>query len=154
MTNVFTVLVANLQQLGFFGFILPFILFFAIVYALLLKSKWIENNRIIGVIALVFSFFVVGYGGVSFGNFLTQLFGAGAVVLAGILVIILFLAMAGVDVSKKLGGNNAVIALLVGIGIIIFVSLAGILGANVGSEVVATIFMIVVFGVAIWFIAK
>ena len=154
MANLFTVLVANLQMLGFFGFVLPFVLFFAIVYALLIRSKWIENNRIIGVISLVFAFFIVGYGGAPFGTFLTQLFGAGAALLAGILVLVLMLAMTGAKFDDVLGKSTGVSAIVVIIGIIVFASLLGILGVRVNDQTVATLVMIIVFGAVVWYIAK
>lgn len=152
MVNPFTILVSNLQQLGFFGFLLPFILFLAVFYALLVKSKLTDNNKIIGVISLVLAFFIVGYGGPAFGNFLVSLFGNASVIIAGILVIILFIAMAGLDVSK-LGGNGSVIAAIVGIGIVLFFVSVGSLGIRISNDFIAIVFVIVIMGIAIFFIA-
>ncbi len=152
MANPFTILVTNLQQLGFFGFLLPFILFLAIFYALLVKSKLTDNNKIIGIISLMLAFFIVGYGGPTFGNFLTNLFGNASIIIAGILVIILFIAMAGLDVSK-IGGNNSVVVAIVGIGIVLFMTTVGSLGVKIGSDLIAIVFVIVVMGIAIFFIA-
>ncbi|HLD49146.1 MAG TPA: hypothetical protein VJB11_02180 [archaeon] len=153
MANPFTVMVSNLQQLGFFGFLLPWLFMFAVVFALLLKSKALgEDKKISGVISLVIAFFVVGFGGPALGNFFIDLFGAAAVVLAGILVIILFVALTGGDISK-LGSNKATLAVVIGIGIIIFATLIGTaFGVRVNWEVGAIIFMIIVMAIAVYFI--
>ena len=59
--NPFELLVSNLNQMGFFGFLLPWLLMFAVTYGLLVKSKVLgEDQKLIGVISLVAAFFVVG----------------------------------------------------------------------------------------------
>src|SRR3989338_7869016 len=110
MADPFTILVTNLNQLGFFGFLLPFIFIFAVAYGLLMKAKYFEDQKIIGVISLVLAFFVVGFGGPGLANFFVNLFGLATIVLAGILVIVLFVAMSGADVSKVLAGKGVVAA--------------------------------------------
>ena len=151
MADPFSVLVANLNSLGFFGFLLPFVFIFAVVYALLMKGKFIDDQKIIGVLSLVFAFFVVGYGGPMLANFFVNLFGLATLILAGILIIVLFIAMAGGDASKVLSGKPAV-AVLVGIGIIIFAVAAGGLGVAVSDSVIGIIFVIIVLAIAIMFV--
>jgi len=153
MVSPFEGLVSSLSSLGFFGYVLPFILFFTLTYAILLKSKWIENQRIMGVVSLVVAFFVLGFGGQALGNFLTQLFGAGAVIIAGLLVILLFFGMAGKDVSK-LADSKGILIILGGIGIVIFISLIGLLGVRIGSETISTLFVLVILGIAIWVVTN
>ena len=63
MADPFSILVANLNALGFFGFLLPWIFMFAVTYGLLAKAKFFEDTKIVGVISLVLAFFVVGFGG-------------------------------------------------------------------------------------------
>ena len=154
MADPFTILVDNLNRMGFFGFLLPWLLMFALTYGLLLKSKVLgEDPKIIGVISLVAAFFVIGYGGVAIGEFFQGIFQAAAIVLAGILVIVLFIAMAGGDISK-LTENKAVMAAIAGIGIIVFIIVIGSsLGAGVSSDVMAALFMVVVMAIAVLFIA-
>ena len=151
MADPFTILVTNLNSLGFFGFLLPFIFMFAVVYGLLTKTKFFDDVKIMGVIALVVSFFVVGYGGPLIANFFVNLFGLAAVILAGILVIVLFIAMTGGDISK-VASNKAVAAMAAGIGIIVFVVSIGALGVSVSDSVIGIIFVIVVLGIAIMFV--
>jgi len=151
MADPFTTLVANLNALGFFGFLLPFIFIFVVVYALLLKTKFVDDQKIIGVLSLVFAFFVVGYGGPVLANFFVNLFGLATLILAGILIIVLFIAMAGGDASKILTGKAA-IAALVGIGVIIFMVAAGGLGVAISDSVIGIIFVIILLAAAIMFV--
>lgn len=154
MADPFSVLVSNLNALGFFGFLLPFVFVLAISYGLLIKSKMFEDQKIIGVISLVLAFFVIGFGGPGLANFFVGAFGLAAIVLAGILIIVMFVALAGGDVSKLMGDNKAVMAALAGVGIIIFFVAAGSVGVRASDSVVGIIFVIVVLAVAILFIAK
>jgi len=151
MPDPFTILVTNLNTLGFFGFLLPFVFIFAVSYGLLTKTKFFDDVKIIGVISLVLAFFVTGYGGPALASFFVNLFGLATVVLAGILVIVLFIAMTGGDISK-VASNKAVAAVAAGIGIIVFVVAAGALGVAVSDSVVGIIFVIVVLAVAILFV--
>src|SRR3989344_7203876 len=85
MANPFEVMVMNLRDLGFFGFLFPWILMFALTFGLLLKSKAVgEDKKILGVISMVVAFFVIGFGGPILGNFLTSVFGIATIVLAGL----------------------------------------------------------------------
>ena len=151
--NPFEILVNNLNQMGFFGFLLPWLLMFAVTYGLLLKSKALgEDQKIIGVISLIVAFFVVGYGGPLFGLFFQHLFGIAAMIIGGILVTVLFVSMAGGDISK-LAENKAVIALLAGIGLIVFMIALGTYGATIENDVIAAIFVVIIMAIAVVFIA-
>ena len=153
--NPFEILVANLNALGFFGFLLPWLFIFAVVFALLLKTKVLtDDTKIIGVLSLVISFFVIGYGGPAMAMFFVNLFGMATLIIAGILVVILFVAMTGADIGK-LANNNAVIAVVVGIGIVLFVTVAGALGSvQVSDSVIGIIFIIIVMAIAIFFVTR
>lgn len=153
-TDPFSVLVCNLQQMGFFGFLLPWIFMFVVVFGLLVKSKILgEDKRLVAVLALVVAFFVVGYGGPALANFFVNLWGIAAVVLAGILVAVLFVAMAGGDITK-IFEHKAAMAIVIAIGIVVFVVAAGALGAfSVGSDIFAIILIIIIMAVAAYLIA-
>jgi hypothetical protein len=152
--NPFELLVANLNSLGFFGFLLPWLFVFVVVFAILLKTKVLgENTKIMGVLSLVIAFFVIGYGGPAMASFFVNLFGLAALVLAGILVVILFVAMAGGDISK-LASNKAVLAIIAGIGIVVFFIAIGAIGVQVSESVLGIIFIIIVMAVAIVFVTK
>lgn len=153
-SDPFTVLVTNLNALGFFGFLLPFIFIFVVAYGLLVKSKMFEDQKIVGVLSLVLAFFVIGFGGPGLANFFVNIFGLATLVLAAILIIIMFIAMAGGDVSKVMANNRAVMAVLVGVGIIIFFVAAGAVGVNISDSVIGIIFVIIILAVAIMFVTK
>ncbi len=152
MANPFEILVMNLNQLGIFGFLLPWVLMFAITFGALMKSKVFgEDKRIMGVISLTVAFFVVGFGGPAFGQFFVGLFGAASMVLAAILVIVLFVTMSGGDMSKLME-SKALVALIGGISLIIVFTLAG--GTVfLSNDVIAMLFIVVIMGIAVYFIA-
>ncbi|MFH1421063.1 MAG: hypothetical protein ABIG30_03845 [Candidatus Aenigmatarchaeota archaeon] len=156
MADPFSVLVANLHQLGFYGFILPFILMFAIVFGLLLKYKTLgEDKRLIGVMSLVVAFFVTGYLAAPLGVILSNLFGAAIVVLAAILIVVLFANMAGYE-TKALTDKKVMLAVLIIVAIVLFIASGALAIFNVGAiannAAVAAIFIIAVMAVAIWLI--
>lgn len=154
MANPFTILVGNLNQLGFFGFLLPWLFVFVVVYAVLLKTKVLgDNQRIMGVLSLVIAFFVIGFGGPAFGDFFVTLFGFAAMVIAGILVIVLFLGVAGWDFSK-VADPKVVGAVVAAIAIVIFFTAIGSIGVRVDESVFQIIFIIIVIAVAVAFITK
>ncbi|MEK6837172.1 MAG: hypothetical protein AABX69_00845, partial [Nanoarchaeota archaeon] len=140
------------DQLGIFGFLLPWVFMFAITFGALMKSKVFgDDKRIMGVIALTVAFFVVGFGGPAFGGFFVGLFGVASMILAAILVIVLFITMSGGDVSKLME-SKALVALIGGISLIIVFTIAG--GTAVlSNDVVAMIFIVVIMGIAVYFIA-
>ena len=155
MANPFEILVTNLEAMGFFGFLLPFLFILAISFGLLLKSKVVgEDKKIIGAISLVLAFFIVGFGGPALGLFFTTLFGFGTVARAGLLVMILYLAMTGGVVSKMLSGKEVMYA-LIGIGLIIFFVAAGsAFGIKVTDTSWSIVIVIVIMGAAIMFLMK
>jgi hypothetical protein len=154
MANPFEVLVANLNALGFFGFLLPWMFVFVVVFAILLKTKVLgEDTKIMGVLSLVIAFFVIGYGGPFLADFFVNLFGMAALILAGILVIVLFVGMTGGDISK-IFSNKIALAVIAVIGIIIFVTAIGGIGVGVSDSVIGIIFIIIVMAIAILFVTK
>lgn len=154
MATPFEVMIQQLTELGFFGFLLPFMLVFVVAYGILSKTKVIGEDKKVQVAAsAILAFFVLGFGSVTFGAFFVNLFALGTVVLAAILVILLFVGLVGGDISKLFGGNNMVIWLLVGIGVIIFFLVLNTIGIAISSQVVATIFFVVVLIIAVSFIA-
>ncbi len=154
MASPFDSLVLMLKDIGFFGYFLPWLLTFAVIYGLLVKSKVLgEDQKIIGVVSLAISFFVIGFGSIVLGEFFASLFGMGIVVLSVILVMVLFVAMAGGDVSK-LAENKQVIALLVGVGIVVIIALMSSFGLVVSEEWLTLLAVLVMLGIAFAFITS
>jgi hypothetical protein len=154
MANPFEVLVSNLNALGFFGFLLPWVFIFVVAYGLLAKTKVLgEDHRINAVLSIVLAFFVTGFGGPWLANFFTTVFGVAAAVLAGILVLVLFMGMAGMSIEKMLH-NKPIQVALIGIAILVFVVAAGGLSIAIRPDVVAIVLVLIVLAAAVAFITK
>lgn len=153
MMNPFEVLVYNLNAMGFFGFILPWVFIFAIAFGLLVKSKILgDDMRIAAVVSIVLGFFVVGFGGIALANFFVNIFGIAAAVLAGLLVLVLFMSMAGIPIDQ-LAKSKAVLAVLIGIAALVFAVAAGAITSFVNTTTIAIVLVLIVMAVAIVFIA-
>ncbi len=155
MSGPFEILVGNLNQLGFFGFLLPFILTFTIFFALCMKSKILgEDKKIAGVLSLVVAFFVIGFGGPAIALFFSTLFSYGIIVIVGILVIAMIVAVAGGDASKFLGGNNVVLGLLALVGVLIFVFSLKAFNIYIDDDTLSVVLLIVILGAFMYFITN
>jgi hypothetical protein len=152
--NPFEILVYNLNTMGFFGFILPWVFIFCIAFGLLAKTKVLgDDARIAAVVSIILGFFVVGYGGPGLANFFVNIFGIAAAVLAGILVLVLFMGMAGIPIDQ-LAKNKAVLALLIGIAVLVFAVAAGAFTTIVNPTTIAIVLILIVMAAAVAFIAK
>src|SRR3989338_4660396 len=95
---------ASILGAEFYTFLLPWLFTFAIVYGLLSKMNLFESKsgKVNIALAFVVAFFVTGAAGPQMAAFFINLFGGAAVYLAGILVLLLFMAMIGKhDVFSK-----------------------------------------------------
>lgn len=157
-TGIETILGTNF--LSFYGFLLPWIFTFAIVYGLLMKANLFNSasSRVNVALAFVIAFFVTGVGGPQLASFFVTLFGGTSVFLAGILVFLLFLALVGVHGDEKKGwykGVTAFIVLLV-IAVALFLSSSGFggLGVFVDTATAALAFWVIVIIAAAWLITR
>ncbi|MEM5776886.1 MAG: hypothetical protein QXJ06_00365 [Candidatus Aenigmatarchaeota archaeon] len=129
MTNPFKTLVERLSETGIYDFLLPMLIFWAIMYGLLRKSKIFgEAEPIYAVITFSFSLFIWGYAatlpemtlGSSLAKFTAQFF----------VVALLFLfAFLGASIAypdfidalnNAFKGSNTIIWVFITIGVIIF----------------------------------
>lgn len=166
MADPFTSLIATLNAMGFYGFILPWIFVFAVIYGLLIASKVFGEGgtarSVSAAIAFVAAFFVTVLGGPTLATFFVNLFGGASLIIAGILVIVLFFAMTGLSkeqLFEKKGGTKAVAIIVVVIGIVLFLVSSGALaGAGIGvalsEQAAAAIFIIIVLILAVWLITR
>lgn len=161
MADPFTILIQNLNELGFYDFVLPFLFVFAIVYGLLAKLGLFggANNRVSALIGLVAAFFAVGYYGPPMAAFFTSLFGGATIVLAGILIVVLFAAMTGVPLSGLMGvhekkGLAIALLVLVVLGVIVFMTATGtiVTGVELNEQAIAAIFIVIVIVIAMLFV--
>jgi hypothetical protein len=94
------------QAASFYGFLLPWLFTFAIVYGLLMKANLFgegkaHNKQVNVALAFVIAFFVTGLGGPQLASFFVNFFGGTSIFLAGILVFILFATLLGIKDDKK-----------------------------------------------------
>lgn len=124
----------------FYGFLLPWIFTFAIVYGLLMKAGPFSSNKSIsGALAFVMAFFVTAVGGPQLAAFFISFFGGSSMFLAGILVVILFLAMAGKDFTAI--PNLAVVGVLILIAAFLFLSSSErIVGIPINQDTATLVF--------------
>ncbi len=120
-------LLGQLQSIGFYDVVLPWVLFFAVAYAILYKYGPFDDNmkkQISGIVAFALAFFAVAYTpyGTTMATFLTSLFGQGSTILALLLLATILAGMLGIDLSKKAGGDYGkyVIAAIILIGLAIY----------------------------------
>ena len=141
----------NLEKLGFYDYIFPMVLFFALTFGILHSKKIIsEEVSVNGVISFVLSLLIVFVGK---GAFFTQIFGLLGVVLAGILVGILVLGAAGVDVVDLMTSNKMFMGIILGtVVLVVFVSAGGLSFFSVSSDTMATIVMLVMMVGAVAFL--
>ena len=146
----------SLLGLDFYGFLLPWIFTFAIVFGLLNKVDLFGGNKkqINMALSFVIAFFVTAVGGPQLAAFFTSLFGGAATYLAGILVIILFLAMVGYPKKDK-GWPIGAVAILVIIGVLLFLSSSSYFGvAYFSSYSASVIFWLIVIILAVYLITR
>jgi len=112
-------LIGNLKDVGFYDILLPWALFFAIVYGLLTSvgpfstkkgddGKEPMDKSIPAMISMAVAFFAIAYTpfGMNFGMYLAEMFGKSGTVLAGLLMISLFLGMAGIKLPEGFGSDD------------------------------------------------
>ncbi|MCK5474175.1 MAG: hypothetical protein KAI53_02110 [Candidatus Aenigmarchaeota archaeon] len=141
----------NLERLGFYDYIFPWLLFLALIFGILQSKKVIsEEVSVNGVISIVLSFLIVFIGK---GIFYTKIFGLLGVVLAGVLVGIIVLGAAGYDFVDAFFGNKALAGVVLGIMmILVFISAGGLEFFRISSDIVATILMLVLMIGAVAFL--
>ena len=84
-------LLDSLGQMGFFSYILPFLLIFALIYGILLKMKFFEKNAINAIIALSVSLLAIQFDAVPI--FFSSIFPRLGVGIGIILVILILVGM-------------------------------------------------------------
>ena len=113
--------ISTLKDIGVFQFYLPFLISFAVLYALLLKAKIFgEQKGLVTIIALAASGFIMVYTpvGIAFSQFLANFVGNAMVVILTLVVVIIFANMLkekeglGLDVTSVMKGGWLWVGLL------------------------------------------
>ncbi|MEM7815232.1 MAG: hypothetical protein QXF55_02745 [Candidatus Aenigmatarchaeota archaeon] len=148
-----------LRNLGFYDFLLPWLFTFAVVYGLLANLKLFGDNtkKIATALALVLAFFVTGYSGPALAAFFISIFGGASMLIAGILVIVIFLAMVGFETKDIKKTGTLVILVVVGV-MLWLLSVGAARGIGflplLSPDIIALILVMVVIVVAVWAIVR
>lgn len=139
---------------GFYGIFLPFVFTFAIVFGLLEKVKVIPNTRINAVLALVLGLFVTAVGGPQLAAFFISISSGAAIFLAGFLILILMVTLFGYGGSDGNFRHMAVLAVVIIIGIVLFLSsTGGFINLGISPDMANLIFVGIVLIAVVWFVA-
>jgi hypothetical protein len=172
MADIFSTMIGNLQSLGFFQFLFPFLLILAIAYGVLRKSLGEYLGKpASGLISIIIAFFVMNYSGnvgAQIATFFSTLFGTGLIVASGILVLVILLGLLGLNIrdvthpEKKLPIST--IAFAIAVIFIVFLMFVGAFGGttglpglgaiNLGSDFWTIIFFVLILVVVLWFLTR
>lgn len=158
MADPFTILIQNLNQLGFYSFLLPWLFVFAVVYGLLAKANLFggQNTRVSALLGIIIAFFVASYYGPTIAVYFTNLFGGATYILAVILVAVLFIAMSGFKIEQGAIGKKhwPIILFLIILAAIVFMVATGtvVSGIELNESAIAAVFVVVILLIAVWFV--
>jgi amino acid transporter len=164
MADPFGTMVQNMQNMGFFQYLFPFLLSFAILYGVL---KWVFDKkiepRVVALISVVLSFFVMLYS--AYNTWLYQFLADASGVWLGMGTILLFIvvlaALAGVNIHDILGGEKRNWVKYLIILVIIYVVIVSFLGSGYlpflpywvsGSDIWTVVLVVVILGIIFWFV--
>ncbi len=162
----FNSMMDTMRGSGFDTFVLPWILFLVIIYAIVQAAPFLKGEELKGqrrqiavIIAAILSFFIINFrmsDGRLVGEALTTLFGSMSLYLAGILVLILFLGMGGWSIKGKDDSsvNSLVVVALVLVAIMIFFNTGMAESFNISDETATWLFMLLLVGGALYFLGK
>ena len=159
----FSSMMDTMRGSGFDTFVLPWILFLVIIYSIVMKAPFLKGSEIEGqkkqisvVIAAILSFFIVNFQwqGQLVGEFLTQMFGAASLYMAGALVLILFLGMGGWKMDEIPGGKSLVIVVMVLVAVMIFFNTGASAYFNMSEEAMTWVFMLLLVGGALYYLGQ
>ena len=146
-------LLTKWEQAGFFSYLLPFLLLFALVFGILTKINIFKDNKMVnGIIALSVSLMALQFNFVP--DFFSQIFPRVGV---GLAVILVLLIVVGLFADER---SNAVNYVLLGVGVIIvgmvIIQSAGALGWASGQwwednwqMVIGAIFLLILVSIII-----
>jgi hypothetical protein len=160
---VFETIVQNMQQMGFFQYLFPFLLSLAILYGLLqwaLGDK-IKSKSALGLVSLILSFFVMLFVSANPGivTFLMNISGYWLIVGCGLLFVIVLLGFVGIKaesdfITKSKYGQWTLLLVVVLIGILIFFgaggqALIGMPSWAFSSELWTIVFFVVILAIVL-----
>lgn len=167
MANPFEAITQRMAELGFFDFLLPFLITSAVIWGLLERSRIFEGKIAVNaVISLSFSFLIWGYLssasamkiGLPFSTFVTQVSIMSFVFLLSLVVISMFYPDFTAQLGESLGRGATMIGIGIGIAVFLFFSsglaqILGIGGLVAKGDVGIVILMLAVFIIMLFIIS-
>jgi hypothetical protein len=166
--NAFPQMLQNLQNMGIFLYLFPFLLSLAIFYGVfstVFKDKM--QKSAISLISIVLAFFVMLFSSwnPAIVTFFASISGTGLLIASGILFLFLILGMAGFDVKRLLSDDKdkprwaAILIVVFIVALIFFGAGAGNLiplptWATGSSELWTAIFFIIIIAMAMWWMGN
>lgn len=148
-------MMGNLNHVGAFDIFLPWLLFLAIIYAIISKHEVFGTEvSVQGIISILLSFFIVNYALPPY--FLTNLFGIMGMFIAGIVVLILLLGMAGIKLDELFGKDNkTALALAIAVvAVLIFIGVGGTTAFGISEEALITLGFFAIMAAAVVLLGK
>ncbi len=154
-------MIQNLQGVGFFAYLLPWLLTLAIVFGILEHYDMPESTSARGVIAIVAAFIVLPVGNV-IAPFLESLV-TGLIALGmGIIVAIIFVELLGYksgDVENIFMGHPKIFGtIMIALAVLVFVGAGGmdLIGVeiSISTELITLLAFLLVISLGVWFIAN
>lgn len=154
-------MIGNLEEVGFFAYILPWLLTLSIVYGILEHYNLPQSKSARGVIAIVSAFLILPLGGV-IQPFLTGLIKGLVVVGSGILVTIIFVELLGFkageteNIFEKHPREFGIILII--LSILVFIGAGGLelLGwrVRITGAFLSLLFFLAVMVIGTWWITS
>jgi len=165
MADPFSTMVMNMQNMGFFQYLFPFLLAFAILYGAL---QWVFKDglggqRVHALISVVLAFFVMLYS--AYNTWLYLLLSEASGVWLGMATVLIFIvvltALAGVNLHDVLGKAPSGLK-YVAVLVIIYIALVSMLGTGMystylpywltGSDLWTVVLVIIILAIVFWFV--
>lgn len=148
-------MMGNLNQVSAFDIFLPWLLFLAIIYAIISKHEVFGKEvSVQAIVAIVMSFLIVNYALPPM--FFTNLFGMMGMFIAGAVVLILLLGMAGMKLEELFGKDNKTwLGLsIAAIAALIFISVGGTSQFGLSEEGLITVGFLIIMAAAVVLLGK
>lgn len=157
----FETLLYNLEKLGFFQFLFPFLLILAIVYGVLNFSLGnVLPRSANGLISIIVAMFAMLFAASNPGivEFLTGISGGITVIGSVFLFIVVLLALFGIKVEDVFKGEKTkyvTLLAIIAIAIALFLGAGGTIvpGISVDSDVYTIVFFLIVLVIAVWWLS-
>ncbi len=153
-------MIQNLEGLGFFAYLLPWLLTLAIVFGVLEHYDMPESTSARGVIAIVAAFVVLPVGNI-IAPFLKNIVTGLVAIGVGILVAVIFIELLGYKVSEKenifLANPMSFGVIMIILAVMVFIGAGGMdlvgFSIDITSELVTLLAFLAVISLGVWFMA-